>query len=649
MVLKEKDRPLEDRRASLSPRQPRRVAGHRPVSISKEIQAGHDMAAFSGATQNLMICILLMAATVSVYFPVLKYPFINFDDNGYVTSNTHVNTGLNWNNFRWAWTTTTAGNWHPLTWLSHGLDCQIFGLYAGGHHLINLLLHCLNVVLLFWLLNRVTGARWRSAMVAALFAIHPLNVESVAWVAERKNLLCTFFFLLALAAYGWYVQKPGVKRYFNVCVLFALGLASKPMVITLPFVLLLVDFWPLGRIQGWSTPSTAFPVTQRRFLSLVVEKLPLLVLSLSSAFVTLIAQRTAGAVASLGGWTMSLRLENAIHSYATYLWRAFVPLGLAVFYPGLYLNAWEVGLALGFLLAAGWLVYRFRSHHPYIVMGFLWFLGTLIPVIGLLQVGNQSMADRYTYIPYIGVFIAVVWGVADATKSAELERRWVGAAAAIVLATLSLLTARQLHFWRSSYDLWTRTLQVTVNNFVAEENLGNSLRDLGRDDEALPHFLNAVQIQPDVAGARLALGESLLRHRRYSEAIEHLSAVIRLSEDPSYLPDAYDGLGIASSELGNRAGARQYFLQALQVEPADEKSIYNLSLLETEEVIEKLSASVSTHPTAAGYLHLGELLQGIHKTSEAQVAYKDALRLNPNPEEAKEAKHALKDLRAASQ
>jgi tetratricopeptide (TPR) repeat protein len=279
--------------------------------------------------------------------------------------------------------------------------------------------------------------------------------------------------------------------------------------------------------------------------------------------------------------------------------------------------------------------------HPYVVLGALWFVGTLIPVIGLIQVGDQSMADRYTYIPYIGLFIAVVWGVADADKSAELDRRWIITIAAIVLGALSLLTAWQLHFWRSSYSLWTRTLQVTVNNFVAEEKLGNSLSDLGRDDEALPHFFNAVQIQPDVASARLTLGESLLRHRRYSEAIEHLSAVIRLSDDSSYLSDAYDGLGIVSAQIGDRTKARQYFVQALQVEPGDEKSLYNLSLLETEENINRLSAMASAHPTADGYLHLGELLQSIHKSSEAKVAYQNALRLNPNLEEAK---HDLKDL-----
>jgi tetratricopeptide (TPR) repeat protein len=641
MVLKEKDRPLKYRRSPNSSRQPKRAEAHRNSGPSKKVRADHDVAAFSHATQNVLVCILLAAATVSIYFPVLRYPFINFDDNIYVTANSHVNTGLRWDNFRWAWTTTTAANWHPLTWLSHELDFQIFGFYAGGHHLTNLLLHVLNTVLLFWLLNRGTGARWASAMVAGLFALHPLNVESVAWVAERKNLLSAFFFLLALGAYGWYVRNPQVKRYLCVAVLFALGLASKPMVITLPFVLLLVDFWPLGRIQGRSTPSTAFPVTQRRFSYLVVEKLPLLALSLASAIITLIAQRTAGAVASLGGWTVSLRLENAIHSYAMYLWKAFVPLDLAVFYPGLYLKAWEVGLALVFLLATGWLVYRLRLRHPYVVLGALWFVGTLIPVIGLIQVGDQSMADRYTYIPYIGLFIAVVWGVADADKSAELDRRWIITIAAIVLGALSLLTAWQLHFWRSSYSLWTRTLQVTVNNFVAEEKLGNSLSDLGRDDEALPHFFNAVQIQPDVASARLTLGESLLRHRRYSEAIEHLSAVIRLSDDSSYLSDAYDGLGIVSAQIGDRTKARQYFVQALQVEPGDEKSLYNLSLLETEENINRLSAMASAHPTADGYLHLGELLQSIHKSSEAKVAYQNALRLNPNLEEAK---HDLKDL-----
>ncbi|HLV87874.1 MAG TPA: tetratricopeptide repeat protein [Candidatus Sulfotelmatobacter sp.] len=593
-----------------------------------------------------MICVLLSVSTVILYFPVSGHPFINFDDNVYVTANSHVNSGLNWNNFKWAWTTTTEGNWHPLTWLSHQFDCQLFGLNAGAHHFVNLLLHCSNTLLVFLLLNRSTRAKWQSAMVAALFALHPLNVESVAWVAELKNLLCTFFFLLALGAYGWYAQNPQVKRYLSVFALFAMGLASKPMVITLPFVLLLIDFWPLGRVEGWTKPSPEFPLPQQRFSRLLLEKLPLFVLSAASAIITVMAQRTAGAVASLGSWTITLRLENAIHSYAMYFWRAFLPMDLALYYPALYLQLWEAGLAAVSLLAVSWVVYRFRAHHPYVVMGWLWFLGTLIPVIGLIQIGSQSMADRYAYIPLLGLFIAVVWAVADIAKSTTLDQRWLIAAAAVVLSAFSLITARQLHFWKSSEDLWAHTLHVTTNNFVAEEKLGNALRDVGRDDEALPHFFNAVEIQPDVTSARLILGESLLRHGRYSEAMEHLDAVVRLSKDPSDLCDAYDGLGIASAHIGDRARARQYFVRALQLNSGDQKSLYNLSLLETQEGIEKLSAEVSSHPTPVAYSNLGELFERVHKTAEAKGAYEHALRLNPN---LAEAKLALQTLESTSQ
>lgn len=556
-----------------------RAKAQRAVSLSKQGGSNHKVLILSDQKQNVVISVLLAAIAAIIYFPVHRYPFVNFDDNLYVTGNLHVNTGLNWKDFLWAWTAMTTGNWHPLTWLSHELDCQVFGLYAGGHHLTNLFLHSLNAVLLFLLLKTGSGVRWRSAMVAALFAVHPLNVESVAWIAERKNLLSTFFFLLAIGAYGWYAHNPQIKRYLCLSVLFVLGLASKPMVITLPFVLLLVDFWPLGRIEGWGIPSPSFLVAQRRLSYLVMEKLPLVFLALASAAVTLTAQRTGGTLASFAGWTLSLRLENAVHSYAMYLWRTLVPHDLAPFYPGLILRGREVVLSAAVLLAFGGLVCRLGLRRPYAVMGTLFFGGTLIPVIGIIQAGSQSMADRYAYIPCIGLFIAIVWGMGDAAKFAELDHRWTVTTAAVVLIVFSLLTTRQLRFWRSSYDLWTRTLQVTVNNFVAEENLAKALTALGRDNEALVHFVNASQIEPENAFAQLSVGEALLRNRRYLDATEHFNAVIRLSKDPSYLSYAYDGLGIESGWIGDRAQARQYFLQALKFAPEDPRILRNFGLV----------------------------------------------------------------------
>jgi protein O-mannosyl-transferase len=615
-------------------------AEHKRAIPSQGAEPNFEAAAFSSRRQNIMVCVLLAAAIFSVYFPVLRHPFLNYDDDVYVTSNPYVNTGLKWQNLKWASTALATGNWFPLTWVSHQLDCQIFGLYAGGHHLTNLLLHILNAVLLFWLLERATGARWRSAMVAALFALHPLNVESVAWVAERKNLLCTLFFLLTLAAYGWYVQHPQVKRYLGVAALFVLGLASKPMVITLPFVLLLIDYWPLGRIEGWSSPSAALPAPQQRFSRLQLEKVPLLALSAASAVITLIAQKKAEAVASLEHWTVVWRLENVVHGYAEYLWKTFFPNHLAVLYPALVYRASEIGMALLSLLAVGCLVWRVRSNPP-VVMGFLWFLGILVPVIGLVQVGAQSMADRYMYIPCIGIFIAVAWAIGHVGHRAFMDRRWALSAGFVVVAVLALLTTKQLKFWDSSYDLWTHTLQLTVNNFVAEENLASSLVALGRDDEALPHFLAAEQIVPQNVISRMNLGAALLHTGRYSDAIEHFQAIVSLSQDHSLLLGAYQGLGVADAKLGERAQARKYFLEALQIDHSDRISLYNLGLLETEEGIDKLSAAVSAHPTADGYLQLGQFLQSDNRISEALLAYQKALRLDPGLAEAKRALEAL--------
>ncbi len=596
-----------------------------------------DAAAISGRSQNVLIGILVGIATLGVYFPVLRHPFINYDDNVYITANRHVTTGLSWQNFKWACTAMAAGNWHPLTWFSHALDWQIFGGYAGGHHLISLLVHMTNAILLFWLLRRATGARWKSATVATLFALHPLNVESVAWAAERKNLLCTFFFLLALAAYGWYARKPQVKRYLFVAALFALGLASKPMAVTLPFALLLVDFWPLGRIRGWSKPSAVFPLKQEPFLNLAIEKLPLLAMSVASGVVTLFAQRSSGAVSSVARWSVALRLENAVHAYAEYLWKTFYPQALAVFYPATPIPAWQVSVAAVFLLALAYVVYKCRARCPYAVMGFLWFIAILIPVIGLVQVGAQSMADRYTYLPCIGVFIAIVWAASDAASSLKVDRRWIAAAAIIALAALSLITAHQLRFWSSSYELWAHTLQVTNSNFVAEENLGNSLAALSKDDEALLHFFNAERLEPDNATAQLGLATTLLRRARYSEAIEHFNRVVLLSKDDSFLASAYKGLGFASAQIGDRASARKYFLLALNTDPNDRANFYNLGLLETQDGIDKLTKSASEHPTAEAYLQLGQLLQNDRRISDAQDAYRKALNLNPKLAQAKQA------------
>src|SRR5580700_1852215 len=420
------------------------------------------------------LAVSLALATLAVYHSVGSHPFIDYDDHDYVTNNSHVKAGLTWDTFTWAWTSTQASNWHPVTWLSHAADCELHGLNPSGHHWTNLLLHTLNVALVFLLLERVTGARWRSLFAAALFALHPLNVESVAWIAERKNVLSTLFFLSALGAYGWYAAKPGVKRYLVVAAFFALGLAAKPMVITLPFVFLLMDFWPLQRVQGWG-PATAsraragkrkqatedeaiaspLGLPSRPVSRLLLEKLPLFIFLFASAIITVIAQRSS-AIRSLSKIPMDERLENALYSYALYIWKAFWPTRLALFYPHPTdtLTGWQLGLAFLFLFSVTALVWNQRSVRPYLVTGWLWYLGTLVPVIGIVQVGDQAMADRYAYIPLIGIFVMVVWGIGDWAdgRNVNVGLRW--AASVAVLAALSFLTWRQIGYWRSDIDVW---------------------------------------------------------------------------------------------------------------------------------------------------------------------------------------------------
>lgn len=599
--------------------------------------------------RKAVLGLLLALATFAVYAPVLRHPFVNYDDGEYVINNSHVNTGLNWVDVRWALTSIEYANWHPLTWISHATDYQLFGLNAGGHHFTSLLLHTANVLLLFLLLARVTGKTGRSLLVAGLFALHPLNVETVAWVAERKNVLATLFFLLALAAYGWYARKPNVKRYALVALFFVLGLAAKPMVITLPCVLLLLDFWPLGRILKWSTPGEAFPVPQTNFSKLVREKLPWLGLSVASAVITITAQRSSNAMPAAAIWPLTWRLENAIYAYAAYVWSAFFPRGLAAFYPGVALGTWQVWSALVFLLAVSLTVWRLRTGRPYLVTGWLWFLGTLVPVIGLLQVGGQSRADRYLYIPLIGIFVAVVWLLCDVAESKKFDIRWRVATAAAVLAIFCLLTSRQVGYWRSSLDLWSHTSQVTQDNFVAEENLGLSLVELGREDEALPHFENAQRMRPDNPEPALNIGNYLLKQERGQEAIAEFemairaAAVSRVPIDPSKLASAYSGLGVSYAQTGDRADARTSFLEAIRLNPG-ETEMYNLSLLEMQESVDKLSISVSEHPTAQGYLQLGQLLQQQRKVPDAQAAFERALQLNPKLADAKQ---ALQDIRGS--
>ncbi len=608
--------------------------------------------------QLLLISLLLAVVTFALYSPVLGHSFIgSYDDNSYVTNNPHVQAGLAWGTITWALTSTEFSNWHPATWLSHALDCELYGLNPAGHHFTSLLLHVLNVVLLFLLLLRATGATGRSALVAALFAIHPFNVESVAWIAERKNVLSTFFFLLTLAAYGWYALKPSIKRYLAVATLFLLGLAAKPMVVTLPCLLMLLDFWPLRRIRGWgeSSPqdlseiedrerSARFPrlepmppVPQASLWWLVLEKLPLLALSAADSAVTMFAQRSYGSMRLV--LPLGVRLENAAYAYAMYIWKAFWPARLAVFYPhpGATLAVWQVGFASLFLLAVSALVWWQRARRPYLVTGWLWFLGTLVPVIGLVQVGEQAMADRYAYLPLIGIFLMAVWVAADFADQKQLRFAARAKAAAVVLAIFALFTWEQISYWQDSYELWLHAVNVTKDNFNAEANLGVTLMALDRGTEAVPHLRDAARIRPQDPVSHLNLGGALEMTGRTRDAIAEFEAAIPLASKPHSLVVAYEALGRLYGRLGNYAQARASYQQALHLDPERASAKEGLAKIDFSDALRNASESSS----GEHFLRLGQLLQQQGRIVQARSAYEQALKLDPKLAPAKQALDSL--------
>ena len=587
---------------------------------------------------RIAICAGLFAATCLLYLRTHSYPFVNFDDGEYVFENPHITSGVSWTTARWAATSAYAGNWHPLTWISHAADYQIFGLNAGGHHISNVLLHGVNVCLLFLCLVSMTRRYWESSAVALLFALHPLQVESVAWVAERKNLLCTTFFLAVLIAYTRYTRRPGWQRYLIVTILFVAALASKPMAVTIPLVLLLLDYWPLERLK--SENSSRSPEHKISFL--LLEKAPWFALSLASGIVTVLAQRVSGAIANPTGWPLIWRVENAIHSYAMYLVSCLAPVRLAPFYPGAQLHWWQVFSAACVLVVVGATIWRFKNGRPYLLFGSLWFVITLVPVIGLIQVGAQARADRYMYIPLVGILAAVVWSLADVDRSGAHAWQWKTAAAGVAAIVFVTLTSIQIGYWHSSLDLWQHTLAVTENNAVAEENYAVGLLDLSREDEAYPHFERVIMLRPDDAVALLNTGNYLERQGLHTEAIQRFLKVRDTSHDPAKLTGAYRGLGVSYAQLGDGEKARENFLQAMRLNPGGTTEMYNLALLELRASISKVQNQISKKPSPEAYLQLGQLLQEDQQSDAALDAYERALRLNPHLADARAAIDLLK-------
>jgi tetratricopeptide (TPR) repeat protein len=590
--------------------------------------------------------ILLALLTLGIYLQILHHPFSNYDDGEYVTDNPDIQHGITPTTLRWAMTSTEHGNWHPLTWLSHATDWQLFGNNAGGHHFTSLLLHILNAVLLFAFLAQVTGATGRSLFAAAIFAVHPINVESVAWVAERKNVLCTLFFLLAMMAYAKYARRPGVIRYTVVALLFAFALAAKPMVVTFPFVLLLLDYWPLQRIKNWSQPSLVFPAPQLPAWKIALEKLPLLALSVGDCVLTLIAQNKVNAVKSVAKFPLSARLANAVVSYAAYLWKTVWPLRLAVFYPHFSgrLAGWQVALCGIFLVAVSVWVWREHSR-PYLMMGWCWFLGMMVPVIGLIQVGDQGMADRYAYLPLIGIFVAAVWGIADWAQHAKREVRVSAAvAAAVVLVTFSLLAWRQARTWRSSLDLWSQAVAVDPANFVAEDVVGSEIllkalnSGVPYSDEAQAHFQRALQINPKDSEALLNVGADLQTHGQVQQAITKYKEALEYAQDPSIKGRILTDLGSAYERLLDLDTAREYYREALKLGPKNAPAAFSgFARTYTDEQIVDLTRTLAAAPTAQGYWKLGQLQESITSKGEAIASYRRALQIDAKFQPAQDA------------
>ena len=496
------------------------------------------MATESGSSKKadrgvvLAICVFLIAITWIVFGQTIHYPFINYDDPAYILERPEINRGLTWSGIIWSLTHAHGGNWHPLTSISHMLDCQMFGAQAGGHHFVNILLHSISVVLLFLVLQQMTGSPgspgdesvrladrtgniWPSALVAVIFAIHPLRVESAVWIAERKDVLSGVFFMLTLAAYFRYTRRPSASRYITMSILYALGLMSKPMLVTLPFALLLLDYWPLRRIRS---PAT--------FQRLVVEKIPILALSVASSIATTFAQ--TGSISSLERLPLADRVANALVSYVVYIRQTFWPTHLAVIYPFRQnLPVWEVVGAALFLLAASFFAWRLRETRAYFFTGWFWFMGMLLPVIGIVQVGLQAHADRYTYLPQIGLFILVVWGVAEFTKQLRYQKQIITVAIVLMLIALASTTWAQLSYWRDSETLWSRTIDITTDNDIAHAHIADLLLRRGRIDESISHSLEAIKIKPNNADAQNNLGLAYLQLGNEREAAIHLEESLK--------------------------------------------------------------------------------------------------------------------------
>ena len=597
-------------------------------------------------TSPWLLALLLIVITVFSYWPTFSNGFVNYDDSGYVTLNQHIQPGLTFANILWAFHSTQMANWHPLTWISHMADVQLFGLHPGGHHASSLFLHAINAALLFFLLRSATGFLWRSFCVAAMFALHPLNVECVAWISERKSLLSTTFLFLALFAYGWYVRKPGIARYALVALLFASGLAAKPMIITLPFALLLLDYWPLARVPIPERAEDRF-LFLKRLWPLLLEKIPLFALSAASAYITVIAQSRAHAIAASHILSFPIRLLNAFWSYLLYILKAIWPLHLAIFYPHPenHIGIWKPLLGFIFILLFSYIC-LIRRRQPYLIVGWLWYLGSLVPVIGIIQVGRQALADRYTYTPLLGILVLVVWWLAERSGRLPPRTEILAGTAALVMIFFGTLTWRQTSYWKDSFTLFEHALKVSPQNFIAENNLGEAYGQIGRTDLAYEHFLRATQERFRFGLAHYNLGTMLAAQNRTAEARKEFQLAIDHGQDEAEIGSAYHNLGIVMLQDHELANSIKMFTEALRLSPNKQSSYlargmakFRLGNYAAAEADFIAGANLAPDPPACFWVGRAREAQG--NTAGAIEAYRKTLALQPDKAEAKQRLDAL--------
>lgn len=592
-------------------------------------------------SRKLLIYLFIVVAIFTAYWQLPKSNFISFDDDVYVTDNIHVQKGFTGKTIRWAFTTFHAFNWHPLTWLSHMADYQLFGKNASLHHLMNMFFHIINSLILFVLLNAMTKDIWPSAIVAALFAIHPLHVESVAWISERKDVLSTFFAFLTIGCYFIYTRNRKIHSYFFVFFFYMLGLMAKPMLVTLPFLLLILDYWPLQRMNiGFSAKNNLFFSNKKSIGFLVSEKIPLLFLSAALSIITIIAQKEGGIVRSIQEFPVAVRLANAAISYVRYMYKMVLPVHLSFFYP--YRTDWPLWMILGstFLIVSV-SVYTIKkiTTEPFLFVGWFWYVGTLIPVIGLVQVASQSMADRYTYIPLIGLFMILAWGIKRVVKKIRCVSTSIFPVVYILLTLLMILTWKQVGYWKNDITLFSHAVDVTENNPRSNYHLGIAFQKKGNITKAIEYYNKAIAIKPDFLRARNSLGNALVKLGKYEDAINHYRYALTLKKNNA---DGHFNLGFALMNLGRNNEAIEHYKKAIEMNRKHGDSYYNLGIMlsrqqKYKQALKCFAKVVEINPKdAEAYNNMGNCLIRLGKIDEAIKSYKMALLINPDYELARE-------------